>query len=107
MIFSGDDGLNLQNIAAAVAIIAAICSAIATIYRLIKKRRYHQSSYYAYREIFSDREQNLAKLIQLSRSNIRLINVYGKRGFGKSAFLRCFCDYLNHTLSRKKQAAED
>lgn len=50
--------------------------------------------------MFSDRLGSLNELQRAVNSNARIINVYGKRGIGKSAFLRFFCDSVNHKLNR-------
>lgn len=58
------------------------------------------NTYYIARGVFSDRLVSLNELQSAVKSNARIINVYGKRGIGKSAFLRFFCDSVNHKLNR-------
>lgn len=99
-----DYGSLIQSVSALVAIIAAICSAIVGIWRIIQRRKFPVVSYYVSRGVFADRVLSLKKLILLLKSDIKVINVYGKRGIGKSSFLRFFCDFTNCKLTRENKA---
>lgn len=65
-----------------------------------ESKKIELNAYYIARGVFSDRLSSLNELQQAVNSNARIINVYGKRGIGKSAFLRFFCDSVNHKLNR-------
>lgn len=65
-----------------------------------KNKKVELNTYYIARGVFSDRLGSLNELQRAVNSNARIINVYGKRGIGKSAFLRFFCDSVNHKLNR-------
>lgn len=68
--------------------------------RYFENKKIELNTYYIARGVFSDRLGNLNELQRAVNSNARIINVYGKRGIGKSAFLRFFCDSVNHKLNR-------
>ncbi len=65
-----------------------------------ENKKVELNTYYIARGVFSDRLGSLNELQRAVNSNARIINVYGKRGIGKSAFLRFFCDSVNHKLNR-------
>lgn len=85
-------------------VLATIIGAIWAIVKVIKNhlinKRLELKTYYISRGVFSDRLNSLKELQYAINSNTRIINVYGKRGIGKSAFLRFFCDSVNHKLNR-------
>lgn len=91
----------IQAAAAIVAIVATVGGAIFTAIKAIKRRKLKVVSYYVSRGVFADRKENLSELISILNSDVRVVNVYGKRGIGKSAFLRFFCDFANHKLNRE------
>lgn len=100
----GEDFSNIvQTVSAILAIIAAVGGAILGAIRAIKRRKFKIAPYYVSRGVFADREQSLCDLTSMLRSDIRVINVYGKRGIGKSTFLRFFCDFTNHKLNRENR----
>ena len=68
--------------------------------RYFENKKIELNTYYIARGVFSDRLGSLNALQRAVNSNARIINVYGKRGIGKSAFLRFFCDSVNHKLNR-------
>lgn len=68
--------------------------------RYFENKKIELNTYYIARGVFSDRLGSLNELQCAVNSNARIINVYGKRGIGKSAFLRFFCDSVNHKLNR-------
>lgn len=68
--------------------------------RYFENKKIELNTYYIARVVFSDRLGSLNELQRAVNSNARIINVYGKRGIGKSAFLRFFCDSVNHKLNR-------
>ena len=86
----------LQTAAAAVTIIATIGGAVWSIVRIIQNRKLKISSYYMSRGVFADRDLSLDNLALIFQGKTKVVNVYGKRGIGKSAFLRFFCDCLNN-----------
>lgn len=91
----------IQTVAAALAIIATTVGAIFGVINAIKRRKFKAVSYYVSKGVFADRTGSLHTLISTLKSNTRVVNVYGKRGIGKSAFLCFFCDYANHKLNRE------
>ena len=68
--------------------------------RYFENKKIELNTYYVARGVFSDRLGSLNELQRAVNSNARIINAYGKRGIGKSAFLRFFCDSVNHKLNR-------
>lgn len=68
--------------------------------RYFENKKIELNTYYIARGVFSDRLGSLNELQRAVNSIARIINVYGKRGIGKSAFLRFFCDSVNHKLNR-------
>lgn len=66
----------------------------------IENKKLELNTYYIARGVFSDRLGSLKELQRAINSSACIINVYGKRGIGKSAFLRFFCDSVNHKLNR-------
>lgn len=68
--------------------------------RYFENKKIELNTYYIARGVFSDRLGSLNELQRAVNSNALIINVYGKRGIGKSAFLRFFCDSVNHKLNR-------
>ena len=68
--------------------------------RYFENKKIELNTYYIARGVFSDRLGSLNEIQRAVNSNARIINVYGKRGIGKSAFLRFFCDSVNHKLNR-------
>jgi tetratricopeptide (TPR) repeat protein len=89
------------------AIFGVLATVAGTMWAIIKAtKRYFENkkielnTYYIARGVFSDRLGSLNELQRAVNSNARIINVYGKRGIGKSAFLRFFCDSVNHKLNR-------
>ena len=51
---------------------------------------------------FTDRKKHLDVLVKLIDNNNRIINVYGKKGIGKSYFLKYFSDLINSKISKKE-----
>lgn len=89
------------------AIFGVLATVAGTIWAIIKatknyfeNKKIELNTYYIARGVFSDRLGSLNELQRAINSNARIINVYGKRGIGKSAFLRFFCDSVNHKLNR-------
>lgn len=85
-------------------VLATIIGAIWAFVKVIKNhlinKKLKLQTYYISGGVFSDRLNSLKELQYAINSNARIINVYGKRGIGKSAFLRFFCDSVNHKLNR-------
>ncbi len=91
----------IQTAAAAVTIIATIIGALWSIIKIIQNRKLKITSYYISRGVFADRDTSLDNLALKFQGGTKVVNVYGKRGIGKSAFLRFFCDCLNHKIGRE------
>ena len=51
---------------------------------------------------FTDRKEQLCFLIDAIRRDNKIINVYGKKGIGKSYFLKYFSDLVNNKISIKE-----
>ncbi|MCD7909333.1 MAG: glycosyltransferase, partial [Clostridium sp.] len=51
-------------------------------------------------DVFTDRSEIIGKLFNCIESGVRIVNMYGKRGIGKSSILRFFNDGINGALSR-------
>lgn len=83
-----------------VTIVGTIWASIKTTKKFFENKKIELNTYYIARGVFSDRLGSLNELQLAVNSNARIINVYGKRGIGKSAFLRFFCDSVNHKLNR-------
>lgn len=67
-------------------IVGAIWASIKTIKSFFENKKMDLNTYYIARGVFSDRLVSLNELQSAVKSNARIINVYGKRGIGKSAF---------------------
>ena len=91
----------IQTAAAAVTIIATISGALWGIIKIIRNRKLRITSYYISRGVFADRDTSLDDLALKFWGGTKVVNVYGKRGIGKSAFLRFFCDCVNHKIGRE------
>lgn len=91
----------IQTAAAAVTIIATIGGALWGIIKIIRNRKLKITSYYISRGVFADRDMSLDDLALKFQCGTKVVNVYGKRGIGKSAFLRFFCDCLNRKIGRE------
>lgn len=81
-------------------VVGAVLATMKTIKSHFESKKIELNTYYIARGVFSDRSNSLDELQCAVISNARIINVYGKRGIGKSAFLRFFCDSVNHKLNR-------
>lgn len=88
----------IQTAAAAVTIVATIGGAFLGIVRILRNRKLQITSYYMCRGVFADRDLSLDDLVSIFQGGAKVVNVYGKRGIGKSAFLRFFCDCLNNKI---------
>lgn len=85
---------------------ATIAGAILGCIGLIKKHfgnKVQINTYYITRGVFSDRINSFEELKHAISTGARIINVFGKRGIGKSAFLRFFCDSINNKLNHKNK----
>ena len=106
-----DMGLDLstviQTIAAAVTIIATVSGAVWGAIKVIQSRKLKITAYYISRGVFADRDTSLDDLALKFQSGVKVVNIYGKRGIGKSAFLRFFCDCVNHKISRENLNRKD
>lgn len=91
----------IQTAAAAITIIATIGGAFWGIIKIVRNRKLKITSYYISRGVFADRDMSLDDLTLKFQGGTKVVNVYGKRGIGKSAFLRFFCDCLNNKIGRE------
>lgn len=91
----------IQTAAAVVTIISIIGGALFGIVKIIQSRKLKITAYYVSRGVFADRDVSLDELAQKFQIGTKVVNVYGKRGIGKSAFLRFFCDCMNHKIGRE------
>jgi len=91
----------IQTTAAAVTIIATISGALWGIIKIVRNHKLKITSYYISRGVFADRDTSLDDLALKFQGGTKVVNVYGKRGIGKSAFLRFFCDCVNHKIGRE------
>lgn len=92
----------IETVSAVLAILTTMGGLIIGIYRIVKNR-YKSATYYVSRGVFSDRVDVLRDLVNRIRCGTKVINIYGKRGIGKSAFLRFFCDFTNRKLNRENR----
>lgn len=93
----------IESLEAALTIIVTISGILFGAYKAIKRRRLNNVTYYTSRGVFADRTDSLTDLLQMLKSGAKIVNVYGKRGIGKSAFLRFFCDFTNHKLNKENR----
>lgn len=91
----------IQTVAAVVTTISIIGGAFLGIAKIVQSRKLKITAYYVSRGVFADRDVSLDELAQKFQIGTRVVNVYGKRGIGKSAFLRFFCDCMNHKIGRE------
>jgi len=91
----------IQTAAAIVTIISIIGGAFLGAIKIIQNRKLKTTAYYVSRGVFADRDASLDELALKFQIGTKVVNVYGKRGIGKSAFLRFFCDCVNHKIGRE------
>lgn len=91
----------IQTAAAIVTIISIIGGAFLGAIKIMQNRKLKTTAYYVSRGVFADRDASLDELALKFQIGTRVVNVYGKRGIGKSAFLRFFCDCVNHKIGRE------
>lgn len=65
----------------------------------VKLKKKFKKKYYISRGIFVDRTKSIKQFRELLSNNVNIINIYGNRGIGKSAFLRFLCDNINNNLN--------
>ncbi|MCH5167977.1 MAG: hypothetical protein J1F35_08875 [Erysipelotrichales bacterium] len=49
---------------------------------------------------FTDRDKQIKSLIEILNNDKKIINVYGKKGIGKSYFLKYFSDFVNKKIPK-------
>lgn len=76
----------------------SLLTIIGFIGNLIFPRTKRQLSNY---DKFTDRYHQQITLIKLIKDGKKIINVYGKKGVGKSYFLKYFSDFINGKISKK------
>lgn len=91
----------IQTAAAIVTIISIIGGSFLGAIKIIQNRKLKTKAYYVSRGVFADRDTSLDELALKFQLGTKVVNVYGKRGIGKSAFLRFFCDCVNHKIGRE------
>lgn len=92
----------LTNMSNMVNVLTIITSLI-TIFGVLHAWRQSRLKIYAQyilNNIFIDRKSTICGVSNAIRENDLVINIYGKRGVGKSNFLRFYCDLINHKLKR-------
>jgi hypothetical protein len=72
-------------------------------FALYKYSQFKKATYYINQNVFTDRSKSLADLIKKIKNKSNIINVFGKRGIGKSSFLRFFCDFVNGKLTKENR----
>jgi Cdc6-like AAA superfamily ATPase len=80
-------------------ILAPVLTIIGFIFFLIRNR-ISIPKYNLYPNGFTDRHINITNLNDYLNNKSHVINIYGKRGVGKSAFLKFYCDLLNGKLDK-------
>lgn len=88
---------NIVNILTVITSIITILGVLHA-WRQSKLKIYTQ---YILDSIFIDRKSTLCEVSNAIREKSVVINIYGKKGVGKSNFLRFYCDLINHKLNRK------
>lgn len=68
-----------------------------------KKRKTSKRTYYISRGVFVDRIKSIEEFDKYVENNSRIVNIYGHRGIGKSAFLRFLCDCVNDNLNKQNK----
>lgn len=91
---------NISNIVNGLTIITSIITILGILHawRNSKLKIYTQ---YILNNIFIDRKSVLCEVSNAIKDKNIAINIYGKRGVGKSNFLRFYCDLNNHKLKKK------
>lgn len=94
------ESLYISNIVNGLTIITSIITIIGVLHVWFqsKLKIYTQ---YILDNIFIDRKSTLCEVSKAIREKNIVINIYGKKGVGKSNFLRFYCDLINHKLKRK------
>ena len=57
-------------------------------------------------DVFTDRENFIKALFSLINQDKRVINIYGRKGIGKSSILKFFYDGINRSLSKENSNKE-
>lgn len=91
---------NLSNIANILTIITSLITICGIVYAWSKSRLKIYTQYIL-DNAFIDRKTALYEVSSAIREKDILVNIYGKKGVGKSNFLRFYCDLLNHKLTKK------
>lgn len=91
---------SMSNIISVLTIITSIITILGVLHawRQNKLKIYTQ---YILDNTFIDRKATLREVSNAIREKNVVINIYGKKGVGKSNFLRFYCDLTNHKLQRK------
>jgi tetratricopeptide (TPR) repeat protein len=93
----------IQTLDSAFGVVFAIVTVLFARYKYLKAKKYKKATYYVVRGVFADRKESIYEMLLKVKDGYRIINVYGKRGMGKSSFLRYFCDFTNKTLRKENQ----
>lgn len=92
--------MNLSNMVSVLTIITSLITILGVLHAW-KQRKLKIYTQYILNNIFIDRKSTLKDVSDAIRGKRTVINIYGKKGVGKSNFLRFFCDLTNHKLRRR------
>lgn len=90
---------DMSNIINGLTIITSIITILGVLHAL-RQSKLKIYTQYILDNIFIDRKATLCEVSNAIRGENIVINVYGKKGVGKSNFLRFYCDLINHKLKR-------
>lgn len=92
--------LDLSTVVNILSIITSLITILGVLHAW-RQRKLKIYTQYILNNIFIDRKLTLRDVSDAIRGKRTVINIYGKKGVGKSNFLRFFCDLTNHKLRRK------
>lgn len=91
---------SISNIVNVLTIITSIITILGVLHAW-KQSKLKIYTHYILNNIFIDRKSILCEVSNAIKEKNSVINIYGKRGIGKSNFLRFYCDLINRKLKRK------
>lgn len=91
---------SMSNIVNVLTIITSIITICGVLYSL-KQSHLKIYTQYILDNIFIDRKATLCEVSNAIRKKNLVVNIFGKRGVGKSNFLRFYCDANNHKLKKR------
>ena len=95
-------GMILEIIYKVLGVLASLTVVITFISQIMTPNKRRQLSDH---KKFTDRKKQLDLLVTTIENGNRIINVYGKKGIGKSYFLKYFSDLVNKKISKKEIAS--